>query len=385
MSERSNFSSAGPRANPLYGGPPPAAKPTTSGGRTPSWVRREGGTTSSHYSDSNCSPGASPARSGRSNQGPHYYAPQYEHPGYTVETPGHYNAYSGGPGSAAGGSYPSTSPYRPTAAYFVQTPAHSDRQGLVDSPVSSAPSSPRWGDDDSRSTRSGRGASAVAIKGGNGDEEDEDYYPDHQREADRIRRWWMGFWTWVTLIGGLLLVAGAITTWIVFQPSEPSYTFDYAQVNQFELFENMLDANGMPTDHLYANMTLIMSIHNPNTRFNCWFDGGHVSVAYDSITNILKAKLPSFKQEHLEWSSFNRSMSTMAFPLYAGGLHLRADVAEEFVPLRVNVTFNSHIDVAWKLIAPKYAHQLECQVNINPKTLQYLNDTCVLTKTMSML
>eukprot|EP00475_Leptophrys_vorax_P005204 TRINITY_DN13145_c0_g1_i5.p1 TRINITY_DN13145_c0_g1~~TRINITY_DN13145_c0_g1_i5.p1 ORF type:complete len:315 (-),score=-26.75 TRINITY_DN13145_c0_g1_i5:3-947(-) len=289
MSERSNYSSGGPRANPLYGGPSAASKPSTPGGRNPSWGRRE--PSSSHCSESNGSPSASPARSGRSNQGPHYYAPQYEHPGYTVETPGHYNAYSGGPGSVGGGSYPSASPYRATASYFVQTPANSDRAGLIDSPVSSAPSSPRWGDEDNRSMRSGRGASAVAINA-DGDDGFDDYYPDHQREADRIRRWWIGFWAYFSLIAGLLLVGGAITCWIILlQPSDPTYTFDYANVNQFEVFENMLDANGMPTDHLYANLSLIMSMHNPNNRYNMWFDGGDLAVSYGSMASIMKTKV----------------------------------------------------------------------------------------------
>ncbi|CAI5982757.1 unnamed protein product [Closterium sp. NIES-65] len=431
MSERSNYSYNGPRPNPLYGGPK-ASKATSSSSQNPSWVRRE--PSASHaYSDSNCSPGASPARSNRSGGGP-YYAPQYENPGYTVETPGHYNGFGTGPGSVGGSSIPAASPYRPTASYFVQTPAHSDRAGLFSSPGSSAPSSPRFGDEDARSMRSGRGGASVAINGGDGDDDYDDFYPDHLRDADRRRKWWIAFWAYTSLIVGLLLVAGAIVCWIIFQPTEPTYTFDYVAVNQFTVYQDMLDGNGMATDHLYANMTFIFSIRNPNTRFNTWFDGGDLSISYHNMANIMKTtlptfqqeqlewssfnrslstmafpfiylspsplhslsllspfplfpslpppphhQLPTFQQEQLEWSSFNRSLSTMAFPLYAGGTFMRADMAEQFVPLKLNATLNSHVDVAWKIIQPKYSQLLECVVNINPASLQYINDTCTLT------
>ncbi|CAI5519355.1 unnamed protein product [Closterium sp. Naga37s-1] len=376
MSERSNYSYNGPRPNPLYGGPK-ASKATSSSSQNPTWVRRE--PSASHaYSDSNCSPGASPARSNRSGGGP-YYAPQYENPGYTVETPGHYNGFGTGPGSVGGSSIPAASPYRPTASYFVQTPAHSDRAGLFSSPGSSAPSSPRFGDEDARSMRSGRGGASVAINGGDGDDDCDDFYPDHLRDADRRRKWWIAFWAYSSLIVGLLLVAGAIVCYIVFQPTEPTYTFDYAAVNQFSVYQDMLDGNGMATDHLYANMTFIFSIRNPNTRFNTWFDGGDLSISYHNMANIMKTTLPTFQQEQLEWSSFNRSLSTMAFPLYAGGTFMRADMAEQFVPLKLNATLNSHVDVLWKIIQPKYAQLLECVVHINPASLQYINDTCTLT------
>eukprot|EP00475_Leptophrys_vorax_P035056 TRINITY_DN5738_c0_g1_i3.p2 TRINITY_DN5738_c0_g1~~TRINITY_DN5738_c0_g1_i3.p2 ORF type:complete len:147 (-),score=19.40 TRINITY_DN5738_c0_g1_i3:151-591(-) len=142
----------------------------------------------------------------------------------------------------------------------------------------------------------------------------------------------------------------------------------------------MLDANGLPTDQLYANLTFVLSVHNPNTRYSSWFDGGSIRVGYSSIDTVMRGKFPKFKQDQLEWASFNGSVSTMAFPLYGAGLALRSDIGEGYVPLMFNATLNSHVDVIWNVVSPKYKHLLECVVNINPPAMQYINDTCRVTK-----
>lgn len=119
MSERS-YSGNAARSNPLYGG-------AENGSRTPSWTGKKGGARSSAYSEAASSPPDSPTRSQNASQ---YYPPQYEHPGYTVQTPGHDLGNNG-----------SSSPYAGGVPYYVQTPAPSEMHRPA-SPFSSAPPSP---------------------------------------------------------------------------------------------------------------------------------------------------------------------------------------------------------------------------------------------------
>ena len=204
MSERS-----GPRANPLYGGP--SAKSGSTAG--PSWVKNR----NSGFSDT-----GSPTGSPRSGRGPSGF-----YPGYVVETPGRSHAH----GTSA---VPGASPYRPPS-YFVQTPAHSDHNGLMESPMSSAPSSPRqYGDGeqqfDARSVRSGGrqgGRYGDVVIDKVGDEiPEEDYYPDEYRDRMRRRRQWKVGMAICALITIGILVAAAITAWVMYQPAPVSYTFN---------------------------------------------------------------------------------------------------------------------------------------------------------------
>ncbi|CAI5535481.1 unnamed protein product [Closterium sp. Naga37s-1] len=398
MSDRSNIPPSG--RNPLYGGPS-----NKSFNRTPSWAYKNGGD-GGDGSDQG-SPTASPLRSHRNASQSPYYAPQYENPGYTVETPSAYDPYLMTSGSIHGSHL-----YRPTETYFVQTPAHSIRGARVDeSPESSAPSSPQH--PEGYAEMGGKFGEEAVFD--DSDHEDE-FYPDIQREKFRKKRFKQFFCLWSLLVVAALIVAGCIIAWVVYQPTPPTYTMDvrrkpgncsiasisltfpclspcasfacrsplprpqYAMVNEFQTFPDMLDGNGLPTDQLYANLTLIFSIRNPNTRYVSWFDGGEVSLGYSSIKAMMKGHFPKFKQNQLEWNSFNGSASTMAFPLYGGGMALRSDMAEQYVPLRLNATLRAHVDVIWKVVSPVYTHLMECIVNINPLALQYINDTCTVTQ-----
>ena len=66
----------------------------------------------------------------------------------------------------------------------------------------------------------------------------------------------------------------------------------------------------------------------------------------------------------------------MAFPLYGAGYALRSDVEDAYISLTVNATLYSHVSMVYKLLEPAYAHTMGCVININPATLQYINDTC---------
>ncbi|CAI5461573.1 unnamed protein product [Closterium sp. Yama58-4] len=363
MSDRSNIPPSG--RNPLYGGPS-----NKSFNRTPSWAYKNGGDGGDGSEQG--SPTASPLRSHRNASQSPYYAPQYENPGYTVETPSAYDPYLMSSGSIHGSHL-----YRPTETYFVQTPAHSIRTSRVnESPESSAPSSPQHPEGYAEMGGKFNGEEAVFD---DSDHEDE-FYPDIQREKFRKKRFKQCFCLWSLLVVAALIVAGCIIAWVVYQPTPPTYTMDYAMVNEFQTFPDLLDGNGLPTDQLYANLTLIFSIRNPNTRYVSWFDGGDVSIGYSSIKTMMKGRFPKFKQNQLEWNSFNGSASTMAFPLYGGGMALRSDIAEQYVPLRLNATLRAHVDVIWKVVSPVYTHLMECIVNINPMALQYINDTCTVTQ-----
>ncbi|GJP46502.1 hypothetical protein CLOM_g5782 [Closterium sp. NIES-68] len=370
MSDRSNISASA--RNPLYGGP---SNKSFTPNRTPSWAYKNGGD-AGDGSDQG-SPTASPLRSHRSHGAPSpYYAPQYENPGYTVETPGLYDPYMNSSASFHGSHL-----YRPTETYFVQTPAHSMRSARVnESPESSAPSSPQHADGYAEmGGGKGFGKDGEEAVFDDSDHEEE-FYPDIQREKFRKRRFRQLFCVSSLLVVAALVVAGCIIAWVVYQPTPPTYTMDYALVNQFQTFPDMLDGNGLPTDQLYANLTLILSIRNPNTRYVSWFDGGDVRIGYSSINTIMRGKFPKFKQNRLEWNSFNGSASTMAFPLYGGGMALRSDMAEQYVPLVLNATLRAHVDVVWKVVSPQYTHMMECIVNINPLAMQYINDTCTVTQ-----
>lgn len=395
MSEHSHVT-AGPKANPLYGGP--TSKPY-SPSRTPSWAYK-GETGNAHdEEDQHHSPNESPARSARapsiySHAAPSpyshaaaspYYAPQYENPGYTVETPGLYDPYMN-----ASSSFHGSHLYRPSETYFVQTPINSVKNGPVksqqESPESSPPSSPQHYKTDASQYRTGslysNAEGNVSRKNDESlfDDSDDEFFPDAQREKFRQKRFRDCCMFWSSVIIVAVLIAGCITAYVIYQPTAPAYTLDYALINQFQTFEDMLDANGLPTDHLYANMSLILSVHNPNTRYTSYFDGGSIRVGYSSIDTVMKGQFPRFRQEQLEWASFNGSVSTMAFPLYGAGIALRSDIAEQYVPLTLNATLHSHVDVIWRVVAPKYQHLMQCVLNVNPMAMQYINDTCTVTQ-----
>eukprot|EP00475_Leptophrys_vorax_P023179 TRINITY_DN3164_c0_g1_i2.p1 TRINITY_DN3164_c0_g1~~TRINITY_DN3164_c0_g1_i2.p1 ORF type:complete len:409 (-),score=-7.63 TRINITY_DN3164_c0_g1_i2:412-1638(-) len=407
MSEHSNVSaSGGPRANPLYGGPSTSA----SGNRTPSWTRKTGGTTGRpSYSDAS-SPPDSPARSARSNNGPApYYAPQYEHPGYMVETPSanhsqhqqqHHEAMVG------------QSPFR-APPYYVQTPAHSERPG---SPMSSVPDSPahlaQGMSYDMRSVRSGKygaGVSRVAsggfvgsgpggLAGGprnpvplsarineEGDEEDLLYdAPAGKVGGEEARKRSKRFWricmalTLVVLV--LAAVAAGISLYYVFQPDPPSYSFDFATLNEFQIVNKLADGTGLPTDQLFANITLSFSVNNPNGKYVVYGDGGLVQIGYSSIPTLMQGGLPYFGLTKKNWTSFDTSLGVSMYPLYGVGPGLRDDIMGEYVAVNVRAQLRSHVEMAWKVVQTKYTHLMDCTVSFNPVNLQYLNDTCIIKK-----
>lgn len=216
----------GPRSNPLYGG---SSGSSQASGKTPSWARRTGpASRSSVFSDVASTPPESPAR----DFGQAYTAPVFEHPGYTVETPGHSD------GVAASPYHVSASTYH-APPYDVNTPGQSD-QG-VNSPFSSAPSSPAHytygSDSDTRSQRSSRVAARsrlVHTSMAKIEEEDDDYV-DPERERQRmVKQWTCG--TWIVLIAVILLVLlGGFIVWGKFEPEAPTYKF----VVSLHLFEGL--------------------------------------------------------------------------------------------------------------------------------------------------
>ncbi|CAI5496261.1 unnamed protein product [Closterium sp. Naga37s-1] len=316
MSERSNVSASGPRANPLYGGP---ANPSA-GNRTPSWARKSGaGGARPSFSDAASSPPDSPARSARSNNGPSYYAPHYEHPGYTVETPGANDAMLG------------QSPFR-APPYYVQTPAHSERPG---SPMSSVPDSPAHTMSyDMRSVRSGKpgssrvyGAPARAAAAPlasrineEGDEEEQLYEPPAKEASGGRSKRSKRFWTICIVVGILALVLAAVATGIalyyVFQPDAPTYTFDYATLNEFQIVNKLADGTGLPTDQLFANVTFVFSAINPNGKYTLQGDGGLLQVGYSSIPTLMQGGVPYFALSSKNFTNFTTSVGVAMYPLY---------------------------------------------------------------------
>ncbi|CAI5535390.1 unnamed protein product [Closterium sp. Naga37s-1] len=304
MSERSNVSASGPRANPLYGGP---ANPSA-GNRTPSWARKSGvGGARPSFSDAASSPPDSPARSARSNNGPSYYAPHYEHPGYTVETPGANDAMLG------------QSPFR-APRYYVQTPAHSERPG---SPMSSVPDSPAHTMSyDMRSVRSGKpgssrvygaparpAAAPLASRiNEEGDEEEQLYEPPAKEASGGRSKRSKRFWTICIVVGILALVLAAVATGIalyyVFQPDAPTYTFDYATLNEFQIVNKLADGTGLPTDQLFANVTFVFSAINPNGKYTLQGDGGLLQVGYSSIPTLMQGGVPYFALSSKNFTNF---------------------------------------------------------------------------------
>ncbi|CAI5488812.1 unnamed protein product [Closterium sp. Naga37s-1] len=326
MSERSNVSASGPRANPLYGGP---ANPSA-GNRTPSWARKSGaGGARPSFSDAASSPPDSPARSARSNNGPSYYAPHYEHPGYTVETPGANDPMLG------------QSPFR-APPYYVQTPAHSERPG---SPMSSVPDSPAHTMSyDMRSVRSGKpgssrvyGAPARAAVtplasriNEEGDEEEQLYEPPAKEASGGRSKRSKRFWTICIVVGVLALVLAAVATGIalyyVFQPDAPTYTFDYATLNEFQIVNKLADGTGLPTDQLFANVTFVFSAINPNGKYTLQGDGGLLQVGYSSIPTLMQGGVPYFALSSKNFTNFTTSVGVAMYPLYGVGPGLRQDI-----------------------------------------------------------
>ncbi|CAI5994144.1 unnamed protein product [Closterium sp. NIES-65] len=336
MSERSNVSASGPRANPLYGGP---ANPSA-GNRTPSWARKSGaGGARPSFSDAASSPPDSPARSARSNNGPSYYAPQYEHPGYTVETPGVNDAMLG------------QSPFR-APPYYVQTPAHSERPG---SPMSSVPDSPAHTMSyDMRSVRSGKpgssrvygaparvAAAPLASRiNEEGDEEEQLYEPPAKEASGGRSKRSKRFWTICIVVGILALVLAAVATGIalyyVFQPDAPTYTFDYATLNEFQIVNKLADGTGLPTDQLFANVTFVFSAINPNGKYTLQGDGGLLQVGYSSIPTLMQGGVPYFALSSKNFTNFTTSVGVAMYPLYGVGPGLRQDIMAEYISMQLH-------------------------------------------------
>ncbi|CAI5483695.1 unnamed protein product [Closterium sp. Yama58-4] len=371
MSERSNVSATGPRANPLYGGP---ANPSA-GNRTPSWARKSGVGGSSNrpsFSDAASSPPDSPARSARSNNGPAYYAPQYEHPGYTVETPGVNDAMLG------------QSPFR-APPYYVQTPAHSERPG---SPMSSVPDSPAHTMSyDMRSVRSGKPGSsrvygaparAAAIAPLSSrineevDEEEQLYEPPAKEASGGRSKRSKRFWTICIVVGILALVLAAVATGIalyyVFQPDAPTYTFDYATLNEFQIVNKLADGTGLPTDQLFANVTFVFSAINPNGKYTLQGDGGLLQVGYSSIPTLMQGGLPYFALSSKNFTNFTTSVGVAMYPLYGVGPGLRQDIMAEYISMSLHAEVNSRIEMAWKIVQTHYTHVMDCSVAFNPSS-----------------
>ncbi|CAI7783353.1 unnamed protein product, partial [Closterium sp. NIES-53] len=364
-------------ANPLYGGP---ANPSA-GNRTPSWARKSGvGGARPSFSDAASSPPDSPARSARSNNGPSYYAPHYEHPGYTVETPGANDAMLG------------QSPFR-APPYYVQTPAHSERPG---SPMSSVPDSPAHTMSyDMRSVRSGKpgssrvygaparpAAAPLASRiNEEGDEEEQLYEPPAKEASGGRSKRSKRFWTICIVVGILALVLAAVATGIalyyVFQPDAPTYTFDYATLNEFQIVNKLADGTGLPTDQLFANVTFVFSAINPNGKYTLQGDGGLLQVGYSSIPTLMQGGVPYFALSSKNFTNFTTSVGVAMYPLYGVGPGLRQDIMAEYISMSLHAQVESRIEMAWKIVQTHYTHVMDCSVAFNPVNLQYLNDTCV--------
>ncbi|CAI5994489.1 unnamed protein product [Closterium sp. NIES-65] len=376
MSERSNVSASGPRANPLYGGP---ANPSA-GNRTPSWARKSGaGGARPSFSDAASSPPDSPARSARSNNGPSYYAPQYEHPGYTVETPGVNDAMLG------------QSPFR-APPYYVQTPAHSERPG---SPMSSVPDSPAHTMSyDMRSVRSGKpgssrvygaparvAAAPLASRiNEEGDEEEQLYEPPAKEASGGRSKRSKRFWTICIVVGILALVLAAVATGIalyyVFQPDAPTYTFDYATLNEFQIVNKLADGTGLPTDQLFANVTFVFSAINPNGKYTLQGDGGLLQVGYSSIPTLMQGGVPYFALSSKNFTNFTTSVGVAMYPLYGVGPGLRQDIMAEYISMQLHAQVESRIEMAWKIVQTHYTHVMDCSVAFNPVNLHPRDRVC---------
>lgn len=371
MSERS-YSGNGARSNPLYG----------TGSRTPSWQNKQGGPRTSTYSEAASSPPDSPTRS---QSGSQYYPPQYEHPGYTVQTPGH---------DLGGG----TTPYGGGAPYYVQTPAPSEMQrtGPNGSPFSSAPPSPPHSMGtaatpfDARSTRSGRSRGSsralnVAAPADVDEDEEEEFFPDVERDAWRRRRALKCFCTVFGIFVLFLLFCGAITANFLLKPQPPTYQYEGATVNQFYA-TNGYDASGLPTTQLYANLSFALSTFNPNRFFRTVLEGGDVSVGYNNIAVFARGKLPNITTPIKQYRNWSMSVATMAFPLYGAGPLLTKAIEDRYVSLTVNINITASVPIVWKLIQPKFSKVLICTVNIDPYSYQFINETCAVPiKTMSLI
>eukprot|EP00271_Cylindrocystis_brebissonii_P014753 TRINITY_DN36276_c0_g1_i1.p1 TRINITY_DN36276_c0_g1~~TRINITY_DN36276_c0_g1_i1.p1 ORF type:complete len:394 (+),score=68.64 TRINITY_DN36276_c0_g1_i1:88-1269(+) len=380
----------GPRSNPLYGGPPPAATPAAAGGasgappsggggRTPSWARRtrHPPNGSGSFSDATSTPGESPARD------PFGVPPyQYDYPGYTVETPG--------PSSEGTGS-----PYR-APPYYVQTPAQSDPGA---SPFSSAPSSParflhhpqqsQGGESDSESQRSSRfgphrvgrpytgrlaNQDANAAVAMNRIDEDEDEFPDLDRDQQRWVKQYTGA-TWICIVLlALSLAAAGLVLWFLFRPEDPHYQFLAANVERFDVDLTSVDASGSTSSSLYGNITVVWAVKNPSRRFVLHQRETTLSFSYSEL-ELLQGKVPEFRLGYNNGSAnFSASAVGWHTPLYgASPFFLQAFQMTLFLNLSLNVHFPGHYYFLWDDTIKKY----DCSIGLNSTTLKVINTTCV--------
>eukprot|EP00897_Mesotaenium_endlicherianum_P010249 jgi/Mesen1/9252/ME000006S09251 len=372
------------------------------GSRTPStWARRGAPSPSRHagFSDMAPSPPESPGRfepnqyggqsdyaareypyDRRSDVGARssfqsYTAPPYEHPGYTVETPGIHDDAS-------------ASPYRPQP-YFVQTPTRSD--GGIRSPFSSAPSSPpHYGPngelyrngDDTRSTRGSRSLNPMKALRPSRPlhtmttvDDDDDDFPDPEGDRRHARNNWI-LCFWITLLLAIVAVCiGALVIWLLYKPSKPTYKLQDVSIQQFDVRRAGLDTNGLNTNTVHANMTVQFEVHNPNTRFGIKFLGGTMTVYYKSLP-LIDGPVGQFEQGQHNSTNFTTLISAVSAPLYGSGPFMLRDVKVNNVTLIIEASFKAHIDVAWHIITSTYRKYMDCVVIFTPSTLLVTYTNC---------
>lgn len=361
-------STAGPRSNPLYGGP--AAGGTNGVGRTPAWARRtgqpmpRGGGGSGTFSDVASTPPESPARDPMDL--PYAY--------YTVETPPH---------SEATGASPYYAP-----PYYVQTPNMSEPGFSNFSSVNSSPA--RYGqeragvnyasDSDTQSlkdegvSKSQQRASRLSQPSiSRIDEEDE--FPDLERDSQRwVKTVTCTFWIIIMLLVLIIGVAGLVA-WSVWKPDEPRYSLVFMNVEHLDLDSTSFDKDGLSTASIYGNITVLMTVKNPNDNFVIRHRRSSLQISYGRLP-LLTGQMAPFTQPASARTNFTASVFAWNRPLYGAGHRFVSAWEGSFVNLTLQATLRSRVDVVWKIIGSNFEKEIQCSVGLNSTTMEFVDNTC---------
>ncbi|ONK57503.1 uncharacterized protein A4U43_C09F1170 [Asparagus officinalis] len=105
-----------------------------------------------------------------------------------------------------------------------------------------------------------------------------------------------------------LIVSLGITIfifWLIFRPSKPKAFIESARLAQF----NLTNVH-KPNASLTYNLTLNLSVHNPNKRISFYYDYIEAQAQYDGTQFGLDSNFPAFFQHHKD--------TTVLYPKFMG-------------------------------------------------------------------
>ncbi|XP_018834341.1 uncharacterized protein LOC109001491 [Juglans regia] len=229
------------------------------------------------------------------------------------------------------------------------------------------------------------------VLGDNDDEEDEDGEKEYyQRRRGRWRRYctyrnsdpcvWICLqisWRAMVSFGVALLVFYLVT-----KPPPPELSVKITGVGQFVLGEGV-DASGVVTKILTCNCSVDLVTENKSKLF-----GLHI---HPPIIDMLFGRLPfamSYGPKLYAESGttvYHLTVGTMNKPLYGAGRSMQ-DMLESGMglPLVIRMRLSSNFRVVWKLVTPKFHHQVECLLVLRSAydkkhRTQAFNSTCAVT------